>query len=120
MTAKKILILTETIDATADKVCYWLSYFNQEFVRFNTDKEALWVAEVEIVQSEVTITIGHHSGIYNIKDFKLIWFRRGQLINYIQPVINNVMPEDVIVNSQINNHIQQELMTLNDFVYTHI
>lgn len=60
MTAKKIMILTESSDATADKVCYWLSFFNQDFVRFNTDKESVWVEEIEIVQSEVKIIIGHY------------------------------------------------------------
>jgi hypothetical protein len=40
--------LTACIDITADKVCHLSGYFNADFVRSNTDKEMVWVDEMQI------------------------------------------------------------------------
>lgn len=117
---RKIMILTESFDNTADKVCYWLHYFGQSFFRVNTDLDSVWVHEVEIKQGEVSIKLGHKSGIYDLKDFGVIWFRRGKFINSIKPVNNALYPEDEILNSQIHKHLQREINELNNFVYGHI
>lgn len=117
---KKILILTETSDNTADKVCQWLNYFNSPFIRFNTDIDSVWVDEVEIKGTQSFICIGHESGKYNLSDFSIIWFRRGQFVTQSTLVRNNVVPSDEIVNDQINNHIERELDMLNEFVYKYI
>lgn len=117
---RKILILTESFDNTADKVCYWLNYFGQSFFRVNTDLDSIWVHEVEVKQEAVSIQLGHRSGIYDLEDFSVIWFRRGKFINSVKPVNNALYPEDEILNNQINKHLQREINELNNFVYQHI
>lgn len=120
MKTKLILILTEATDITADKVCQWLHYYKSGFVRFNTDIEDVWVDSIDMDGTSVTIRIGHHSGVYNLSNFSLIWFRRGLLVNRVREVANDLFPEDEAINTQINNHLQQELNVLNEFVYRHI
>ncbi|WP_214226679.1 hypothetical protein [Pedobacter sp. B4-66] len=120
MREKKILILTESIDITADKVCGWLVHLDQDFVRFNTDKEAVWIDEITMKGTQVDISIGHVSGKYKLHDFKNIWFRRGQFINTIRGASNNIYPNDEIINDQINDHLHREIKTLNEFVYSQI
>ncbi|GEM_PF-426899 len=120
MKTKRILILTEATDITADKVCQWLHYYKTGFLRLNTDIEDVWVDGIDMDGTSVTIRIGHHSGVYNLDSFHLIWFRRGQLISKVQEVANDLFPEDELINTQINNHLQQELRVLNEFIYRHI
>lgn len=40
---KQILIITESGDIAADKVCQWLSYYNADFLRVNSDLNELTV-----------------------------------------------------------------------------
>lgn len=117
---KKILIITESNDITADKVCLWLHYFGQEFIRFNTDLEPVWVHEVKLEGSAVTLQLGHYTGLYLISDFDVIWFRRGLLVNQHAPVPESCFPEDSFIRKQIDEHLHRELYILNEFVYLQI
>lgn len=116
-----ILILTESIDITADKVCQWLSYYKVNFLRINFDIESIQIKEVELSNKSEKILISVREQDIDINRFNVIWFRRGAFNEEINMEIkNNIFPNDEAINELINRHLSQENKILHEFVYKYI
>lgn len=117
MKKRKILILSESDDITADKVCEWLSYFGANCVRINSDVQDVWVDSLVLNSSTEQVIISTGQQKFDIFSFDVIWFRRGNFLNHVRDITNDVFPTDHVVNSKMKNHLQNELKVLNEFVY---
>ncbi|WP_298938701.1 hypothetical protein [uncultured Dysgonomonas sp.] len=123
--AKKILIITETGDTTADKVCQWLDYYQADFERINSDREPLYFEGLEISQNKDShIILSYQDKKRNLfEEFSLIWFRRGAIYTRDlgnSSIKNKVFPEDELLNNTLQNYLHAETGTLMDFMYEQI
>lgn len=109
--------MSESDDITADKVCEWLSYFDANFIRINSDIQDVWIDSLVLNSNteKVIIATSHHK--FDLFSFDVVWFRRGNFLNRVSNIINDVFPTDDVVNSKMKIHLQNELKVLNEFIY---
>jgi hypothetical protein len=116
-----ILIVTESADITADKVCMWLNYFRAPYLRFNTDLTPAKIHRAAISrEGKVEILIQYEGQQYQLDQFQLFWFRRGEFSVLQSPVKNNLFNDDVQIDHSIQKHIYMEGKSLLSFVYRYI
>ncbi|GEM63905.1 hypothetical protein SF1_18870 [Sphingobacterium faecium NBRC 15299] len=123
--AKKILIITESGDTTADKVSQWLDHFGADFDRINSDHIPLLLEAVVISQNNDTQLLFSYKGkrLNLMEIYNLIWFRRGSIFvkDFGNSEIKNAaFPDDELLNNSFSNYKQSEANTLIDFVYEQI
>ncbi len=115
-----ILILTETGDVSADKVCLWLRGYGLPFVRMNTNKAYAFVSKVQLVSGQWHIEVAYEGRNWMLNDFSFIWFRRGYFNFKGYHIANQAYPGDGLLDRLIQNHLDEEIKTLRDFVYGYI
>ncbi len=113
-----ILIVTESFDRTADKVCTWLNYSGTSYIRFNTDTYPARITKIDFKDNAaVDIKVTYEAGLYDLIDFDVIWFRRGEFTIDIPIILNDICSTDFEINSKINKHLDEEANALLRFVY---
>ncbi len=109
-----ILLKTSHSDITTNKVCAWLYHCKIPFLRINENSNAF--EEIKISNKEINIIIKYEGKEFDLKDFKIIWNRRGFFDTSI-PNIDLININKVEVKTKVYNHLTEEKKTLQNFAY---
>lgn len=75
----KVLIVSESDDTPTNSICSWLNYYKVPYERLNDEVGNRSIKQIVIQNNNSKIVISHGNKLYNLLDYKLIWFRRGHL-----------------------------------------
>lgn len=106
-----ILIVTENEDEITNNVIDWLIFFKKPYIRINSG-DSIKIINVTI-SSKITIfqfSIEPHKIVYNINQFKSIWFRKGNIKLDLKYSVNASG-----VYKKINSHLLLEAEYLKRF-----
>lgn len=110
-----ILILTEHKDISANKVVEWLNYFEGDYLRINTlDHFKKCFFEISFFENKNEIKLAINNEKIGIKDFEVVWFRRGYLNINSNYLLNEL---DDSEKRRISQHLKEEEETLLDYIY---
>ena len=115
-----ILILSEAIDISTNKIVEWLKFYKAEYLRIDREFLLDSIHKVAINNNFVDIEFKYNNKYYRLNDFAVILCRRGAF----HSSFNNEFYSNQLLNyeakQQIHEHLQEESKTLLDFVYGHI
>ncbi len=115
-----VLIVTDSFDTTANKVCSWLNADGAAFVRFNTENNDAVIKELSIGFNELdSIIITYHGIEYNLLDFDTIWFRRGHFSG-APFTLKHLNTNSETIKNEIKEHLNNEVKVLIEYVYKQI
>jgi glutathione synthase/RimK-type ligase-like ATP-grasp enzyme len=115
----KVLILREQRDESARKVILWLQRLNVHFLDISGDETIDIIDDIEIDNDGVKIWFCHKGERYNLCNFKVLWFRRAHFM-FNLPKLNLKDVKNQKVIPVIQKHLDEELLTLNTFIYDHL
>ncbi|CAG0970261.1 hypothetical protein FLAV_01187 [Flavobacteriales bacterium] len=109
-----VLIFSESYDNSTNAVINYLNEFDIPVVRFNTDLNNDNLCYIKTIDNEFDIKFRLRNKIYSIRDFKLIWARRG-FFKFKMPDLCNEFKYSGIENV-FQSHIQTEINYLKFFL----
>ena len=115
----EVFILRESRDESARKVILWLQRFKVPFLDIVEDDAVDIIDGVEIINDEVKIWFCYNGERYNLGNFKVIWFRRAHFL-FTLPKIKQKTRKNPKVIPAIHKHLDEELQTLNSFIYQYL
>ncbi len=115
----EIFILRESRDESARKVILWLQRLKIPFLDIVEDDAVDIIDSIEIINDEVKIWFCYNGKRYDLCNFKVIWFRRAHFL-FTLPKINQKVGKNPKVIPAIHKHLDEELQTLNSFIYEYL
>jgi ATP-GRASP peptide maturase of grasp-with-spasm system len=110
-----LLILSEQIDVSTDKVCDWLNYYNAEYIRINTETNSFNIyGNISFVGSQLNFELILNEKSYNLDDISCIWCRRGH-VHIEFPRVDDINFQDSDILETIEQHLKNETNTLVHF-----
>lgn len=103
-----ILLLSNEADVAVDKVCYWLNYYNVNYIRINSEESVDVLQKLIISNNKVVTLLKYNGEIIDIDAIKFTWFHRG-LIN-----LSNVQTKD----KSLLSHWQEEKKIIIEYIYS--
>lgn len=107
-----ILILSDELDHSTNKVINWIIYFNKRFLRINpADKihiHNVWISDNQL---DVELSVKNHR--FLLSEIDCYWYRRGVLqaenLQFVSPIVD--LPEDV------KRHLTNEVNTIIQYIH---
>lgn len=109
-----VLLLSEYEDNMTDKVCAYLNFYNEPYLRLNKVETEGVFNYVLFENNKIDIRFTFKKVHYSLNDFKSIWFRRGRFHFQTHNII------DGIFEQEIRTHMSRERDTLVYFIYDFI
>lgn len=106
-----ILIVSEDNDHSTNEVIDWLIYYNQEFIRINSE-QFVELHEVLLNDKKTTATFSFKGKLISIDDVKSVWIRRGSLHFKIK-IVSDMNP----MTAQIIQHLKGEESHLSYYIH---
>ncbi|MDR2834798.1 MAG: grasp-with-spasm system ATP-grasp peptide maturase [Bacteroidales bacterium] len=110
-----ILILSEHLDVSTDKVCDWLSYYKADFIRTNDETNNYNIfGNINFEKDKLNFELKLNDKTYNLNEITCIWCRRGHL-NVKFPNIQDLNFQEPEIVETISKHLANETNTLKCF-----
>lgn len=109
-----ILILGENEDNITDKVCSYLNYYQEPYLRINKSETENIINHILFLDERIEIQFIYNNKQYFLNDFKSIWCRRGRFHT------SSYVTKDIFFDSEIKNHFGREKITFINYIYHYI
>lgn len=112
-----ILIFREDKDVSAIKVIDWLEELGVGYLSL-TESESIDILEsINFQENEIEILLNIKNKIYNLKDFKIVWFRRSNLFFSLSDIKHLKIGFNKEFRIKVREHLEREISSLSNFIY---